>query len=246
MIRSWRRVLHQYRRRDWREGLTERGLIRRGQVWLFAAGLAAIALAMFSPIAALADKLFVMHMLQHILLIMVAPPLLLLGVPAPLIRLLIVEARLKGVLTRLTDPLFAYALFVVNLYLWHIPAAYEAALHDELVHAVEHAAFFYTAVLFSWRLIDPTRGWFPLWRWPPAKWIYLLVAAPPSYVLGSILWVSNAVLYPTYAQAPRVWDLTALQDQHMGGLLMWLQGWMVMMLSVIAFFRWYDPQTEQA
>ncbi len=110
---------------------------------------------------------------------------------------------------------------------------------------MEHALFFYTALLFWWRVIDPTGGWFPLWGWPPAKWLYLIVAAPPSYILGSILWSTDRVWYPFYAQVPRLWGLSALADQQYGGLLMWIQGWMFVMISVIVFFIWYEPDKEQ-
>jgi cytochrome c oxidase assembly factor CtaG len=106
--------------------------------------------------------------------------------------------------------------------------------------------FFYTAVLFWWRVIDPTRGWFPLWQWPPAKWIYLLVAAPPSYVLGSILWVTGDVLYPYYTAVPRLWGFSALADQQVGGMLMWVQGWMFFMASMIVFYLAYHPEAETA
>ncbi len=94
-------------------------------------------------------------------------------------------------------------------------------------------------------MIDPTGGWFPLWGWPPAKWLYLIVAAPPSYILGSILWSTNTVWYPRYAQLPRLWGLSALADQQYGGLLMWIQGWMFVMISVVVFFMWYEPEKEQ-
>lgn len=224
--------------------LMRRGLIQRRHPWLFAAGLACLFIALQSPLDTLADLLFLMHMIQHLLLIMVAPPLLLAGLPSPFIRWLITETRMRGILDRLTHPLLVYALFNVNLWLWHAPVMYEAALRDPIIHDLEHALFFYTALLFWWRVIDPTHGWFSLWEWPPAKWVYLLVAAPPSYLLGSILWASNNVFYPYYTQVPRLWGIPALADQGYGGMLMWLQGWMFIMASMIAFFIRYDPNTE--
>ncbi len=226
-------------------GMVRRGLIRRHHPWYFATGLMTLFLALLSPIDALADMLFLMHMVQHILLIMVAAPFILLGLPTPLTRLLILETRLKGILIWLSNPFVAYILFNANLLLWHVPMAYEAALRNEIIHDLEHALFFYTALLFWWRVIDPTGGWFPLWGWPPAKWLYLIVAAPPSYILGSILWSTNRVWYPFYAQVPRLWGLSALADQQYGGLLMWIQGWMFVMISVIVFFIWYEPDKEQ-
>lgn len=229
----------------WLGRLAQRGLIKRSQPWYFAAGLAAIFIALLSPIDLLADMLFLMHMLQHLLLMMVAPPLVLLGLPAPLLRWLIQETRLRGVLGWLTYPLTAYTLLNVNLLAWHVPALYEAALRNDAIHDLQHALIFYTALFFWWRVIDPTGGWFPLWRWQPAKWVYLLVAAPPSYVLGSIFWASSNVWYSFYAQVPRLWGLSPLQDQRYAGMLLWFHGWMYVMASMTVFYLWYDPQKEQ-
>ncbi len=90
------------------------------------------------------------------------------------------------------------------------------------------------------RIIDPTHGWFPLWDWPPAKWVYLLVAAPASYILGTFLWGSGRIIYPHYA------GIEALADQRLGGLIMWIQGWMFLMASMLVFFRGYHPEQEPA
>jgi putative membrane protein len=226
------------------ENLMQRGLIRRRQPWYFAAGLLTIFIALLSPIDVLAEMLFLMHMVQHVLLMTVAPSLILRGLPAPLARLLIQETRLRGVLTWLTHPFVAYLFFNANLLSWHVPAAYEAALRDDIIHDLQHALFFYTALFFWWRVLDPTDGWFPFWKWPPAKWLYLTVSAPPSVFLGTILWTTDAVWYPLYAQVPRLWGLSALADQHIGGLIMWIQGWMFVMLSIAAFFIGYNPEQE--
>ena len=229
----------------WLGRLTRRDLIKRSQPWYFAAGLFTIFIALLSPIDALADMLFMMHMVQHILLMMIAPPLLLLGLPVPLIRWLIHETKLKGLLAALTFPLVAYALLTLNFLAWHIPALYEAALRNEIIHDLEHALFFYTALFYWWRIIDPTGGWFSLWQWPPAKWVYLLVAAPPSYILGSVLWGSSSIWYPFYSEVPRLWGLSTLADQRYAGMLMWIQGWMFVMVSMLVFFIWYNPEQEQ-
>lgn len=230
----------------WLERLIQRGLVRRSHPWYFAAGLLAIFIALLSPIDILANLFFLLHMIQHILLMMVGAPLILLGLPPPLVRWLILETRLKTVLAWLTYPLTAYALININFLAWHIPALYEAALRNEVVHYLQHALFFYTALLSWWRIIDPSRGWYPLWDWQPARWVYLLVSAPPSYVLGSILWASSDVWYPFYTEVPRLWGISALADQRHGGMLMWIQGWMYVMASMLVFFIWYNPEQEQA
>lgn len=238
-------AFYYFRQHGWLGRLVERGLVRVSHPWYFGAGLATLFIALLSPIDVLADLLFSMHMLQHILLMMIAPPLLLLGLPRPLSRWLIWKTKLRSFLAGVTHPLAAYILLNVNFLAWHVPTLYEAALRNPLIHDLEHALFFYTALFFWWRVIDPTGGWFSLWNWPPAKWVYLIVAAPPSYVLGAILWTSSHVWYPFYTQAPRLWGLSALADQRQGGMLMWIQGWMYIMASVIVLFLWYDPEKEQ-
>lgn len=222
--------------------LRRRGLVRTAHPILFGVGLLVLALSLLSPLDRLADQRFSAHMLQHLLLLMVAPPLLLFGLPSPIARAGLSNPRLKAAVDRLTDPLLVYAVFHFNLYLWHIPQLYELALHNVLVHDLEHALFFYTAILFWWRIIDPTRGWYPLWQWQPARWVYLLASAPPSYVLGTLLWGSDALLYPSYALSGAN---SALDDQQLGGMLMWLQGWMFLMVSMLVFFLWYDPEREE-
>ena len=224
---------------DWLKRLIRRKLVRRSHPWYFGAGLLTIFIALLSPIDLLAELFFLMHMIQHVLLMMVAAPLILLGLPAPLVRWLILETRLKAVLGWITYPLTAYTLLNLNLLAWHVPALYEAALRNEVVHYLQHALFFYTALFSWWRVIDPTGGWYPLWNWPPARWIYLLINAPPSYVLGSMLWASSSVWYPFYTEVPRLWGISALADQRFGGMLMWFQGWMYMMASMFIFFIGY-------
>jgi cytochrome c oxidase assembly factor CtaG len=225
--------------------MARRGLIRRSQPLFFAAGIIVLFSALFSIIDTLADQLFLMHMVQHILLMMVAPLLLLLGMPSPLLRWLVQEAKLRNFLDKITHPVTAYLLFTLNLLIWHVPLFYEAALHDELIHDLEHALFFYTGLFYWWRVIDPTHGWYSMWEWQPARWLYIIFAAPPCYILGSILWATNSVFYPFYTEAPRIWGLSALEDQAYGGMIMWLQGWMFLMASMFVFYLRYEPELER-
>ncbi len=237
---------YDFRQRGLLPTMRQRGLIRLSQPWLYFGGLLAAALALLSPIDVLGDSLFAFHMGQHILLVMVVPPLLLLGLPAPFLRWSLFETRLRGVLHVLTDPLAAFALYNVNLWVWHLPALYQGALETDLLHALQHTLFLGTGMLFWWRVFDPTRGWYPLWGWQPARWVYLLVSAPPSYLLGSIFWASGSVIYPHYAQAPRLLALSALEDQRIAGMLMWLHSWMYVMAAMIALYLQYEPGKEQA
>ena len=240
-------AFYHFHQMGWLARLVRRGLIRRWQPLCFALGIAVIGAALFSQIHDLAEEYLYWHMIQHVLL-MVAPLLILFGLPSPVVRWLLIKANLKGVLAGLTHPLTAYLLFNINLLAWHIPTFYQATLTNELVHDFQHALFFYTSLFYYWRLVDPTHGWHPFWDWTPSRWLYLMVAAPPSYILGSVLWASSTVFYPHYAYAQylRPPGLTALQDQSYAGLIMWLQGWMFVMASMFVFFLHYEPGLEQA
>jgi cytochrome c oxidase assembly factor CtaG len=234
------------RRHNRLAGLRSRGLIRDFHPVLFGVGLAAIAIAVLSPLDTLAGLRFSAHMVQHMLMMMVAAPALLLGLPSPFARGALGRRWIRQILDRLSDPLIAYFAFNANLLLWHIPRLYQLALVNPWIHDLQHALFFYTALLVWWRVIDPTRGWFPLWRWAPARWVYLLVFAPPSYALGAVLWGGGWLLYPYYAAVGAMFQLTALADQRLGGLFMWIQGWMFLMLSMFVFYARYDPELEEA
>ena len=239
-------AFYHFHQKGWLGRLKRRGLIRSWQPWCFAAGIAVLIVALFSSIHDLAEEFLYMHMLQHVLLMMVAPPLILFGLPSPILRWGILKSGLRDVLTGLTHPITAFILFNTNLLVWHVPAFYQSTLTNELIHDFQHALFFYTSLFFYWRLIDPTHGWYPFWEWSPAMWLYLMVAAPPSYILGSILWASNTVYYPYYAQFIRPDGPSALQDQSYAGMIMWLQGWMFVMTSTLVFFLQYEPGMEQA
>jgi putative membrane protein len=177
------------------------------------------------------------HMVQHLLLTLVAPPLLLLGLPAwllePLTRRPLVN-RVGYLLTRapvaLLLPGFLFAL-------WHVPSLYEAALERELVHVLEHQVFLLTGLLAWWPLVGPLPAWPRLS--PPLQCLYLFAWTIPGGVVGSIITMGSVPLYPHYAAAPRMWGLSLATDQEIAGLLMWV-GTNTVYLAIVSviFFRW--------
>jgi cytochrome c oxidase assembly factor CtaG len=201
----------------------------------FLAGLAALFLAIASPLHAYADLLLTAHMLQHLLLMLIVPPLLLAGAPyQPLLRGLprrVVKHGLGPCLAwpalwrwgrRLTHPLTAWLAFVVTSTAWHVPALYELALRAPGWHAVEHLCFVATALLFWWPVLQP---------WPSrpqgSRWVlipYLFLADVQNTILAAFLTFCERVLYPTYATAPRLTAMTALDDQAAAGAIMWVLG----------------------
>ncbi len=201
----------------------------------FLAGLAALVLALASPLHAYADLLLTAHMLQHLLLMLIVPPLLLAGAPSlPLLRGLprrVVKHGLGPFLAwpalwrwgrRLTHPLTAWLAFVVTSTAWHVPVLYELALHAPGWHAVEHLCFVATALLFWWPVLQPwpSRPQGPRWVLLP----YLFLADVQNTILAALLTFCERVLYPTYATAPRLTAMTALDDQAAAGAIMWVLG----------------------
>jgi cytochrome c oxidase assembly factor CtaG len=216
-----------------------------GRLGAFLGGLAVIFLALASPIEPFASLLLQVHMVQHLLLAMVAPPLLWLGAPlfpllrglpapirvywaAPLFRSPFVRRLFRG----LTHPGVALPLFAAAFWLWHLPGFYDLALRSDGWHFVQHACFLGTGLLFWYPVVRPypSRP-----RWSP--WLllpYLLVADVQNTVLSALLTFSGRVLYPYYEQVPRLSGLSALDDQAAAGALMWVPGSLGFLLPLFA------------
>lgn len=217
-------------------------IIKPGHVWYFGAGLLTIFIALQSPIDTFSDQLFSMHMVQHLLLVLIAPPLLLLGTPAPLLSPLInLHPWVKIMLAKLTPAPMAFLLYNAALIIWHMPFFYEATLQNELIHELEHAMFFWTGLLSWWPLLSPV-GDLPRLSYP-AQILYIFILAIPGAILGAWLVFATRVLYPSYAAVPSLWNTTILEDQQLGGLLMMVPGKMIYFLALtIIFFRWFNQE----
>jgi cytochrome c oxidase assembly factor CtaG len=214
-----------------------------GRLGSFQLGLGTLLLALASPLETLAEVLLQAHMAQHLMLMMVAPPLLVYGAPTlPLLRGLpnVVLKRGLGpllawtVLRRLerffTHPVVGWLAFVMATVAWHVPALYELALHSHFWHHVQHLCFLSTGMLFWWPVLQP---WPSRPRWPRRAMIpYLLLADILNTALSAALVFSERVLYPTYLTVPRVWGITALDDQTAAGVMMWVPGSLVYLLPV--------------
>jgi putative membrane protein len=232
---------------------------RRWPLWrtaLFFLGLAALLAALVSPIDGYASVSFAVHMVQHMLLTVVAAPLLMLGAPIrPLLRGLpsLLRAGVVRPLARaqwvrtlvhvLRHPLVAAALYVGGLYAWHLPNLYDAALLDARVHVVEHAWFFLSALLFWSVVIDPvpfraTLGY-------GARLPYLLVlGAAQNTVLGGVLSFTSRLLYTAYPDTV-AFGVDRVTDQRVGGAIMWVVGDFVFLAAAsVAFFLWLAEEEE--
>ena len=220
------------------------------QAMAFVAGLAAVFLALASPIEPFASFLLSVHMVQHLLLMMVAPALIWLGAPLlPMVRGLPKQVRrnwvgpflrsksLRRVGERLTHPLCALPIFVVATWLWHAPTMYELALRSIGWHYVEHACFLAAALVFWYPVVRPypSRPHWSSWLLIP----YLILADVQNTVLSALLTFSDHVLYPYYTQVPRLAGITALADQATAGVIMWVPGSVAFLLPLF----WIGLQT---
>jgi putative membrane protein len=208
-----------------------------GRQAAFLGGVLTMALALLSPLDDLSDHyLFTAHMLQHLLLILVVAPLLLLGIPDWLFRDLLRRTRLTPVARVARHPLIAFGLFNLIFAVAHVPALYELALASEPVHAAEHLVFLATAVVMWLPVLSPL----PELRYPPlGQVLYLFLQTLPSGLVGALLAASGTAVYATYVLAPRVSPLSAQEDQQLGGLIMWVgTGFYFLIASGIVFFAW--------
>jgi putative membrane protein len=212
------------------------------RVAAFDAGTVIFALALVSPLDTISDDyLFSAHMIQHMLIALVAPPLWLLGTPGWLLEPLFHRPAVARVARLLTNPIVAFALFNGDLWLWHIPPLYDATLQSEAVHVFEHLTFVGTAVLFWWAVLSPVRA---VPRIAPGFGVlYLFIACQPMVALGALLTFASVPLYQPYVDAPRLWGSTPLGDQQLGGLIMWLPSTAPYLIGAsILFFRWVGIQ----
>jgi putative membrane protein len=208
------------------------GLIRSWRLAAFVTGIISVWLAIGSPLNAFDDALLTVHMLQHLLLMSVAPPLILLGAPQlPLLHGLpqffarsvvspILRANsVKRFGHRMTHPAFCWLAAASALIGWHVPAIFELALRWNWLHELEHATFLATGLLFWWPVAQP---WPSVARWP--RWsipLYLFCATLPCDALSAFLAFCDRVIYPSYLSAPRLLNMSPLEDQQFAAVMMW-------------------------
>jgi cytochrome c oxidase assembly factor CtaG len=219
-----------------------RGRRASDRAWMFWAGLLAFVVALITPVDAASDRyLLSAHMLQHMLLTMVGPPLLLAGLPEDI--LLLDLGRLPRALV---NPWVAVVLFNVTLMAWHLPGPYQATLLNEGLHVGEHILFIATAMLFWWPVVGPgSRG---ETRMSPLMRVgYLAFAGVPPTVIGITLAFVPVVLYPFYETAPRLLASVSPQlDQQIAGILMFGIGNLIYFVPITRNFMRAMEEQERA
>jgi putative membrane protein len=209
--------------------MTSSATWRRVALWL---GLVSILAAFVPPLAPLAHKLFAAHMAQHVLLLAVAPPLIMLSG---------VRTRLWQSLPRaLSHPLCAWTLFNVIMVVWHVPALYDLTLRNGAVHVLEHCLFFGTGLLYWGVVFDPARltAW---WRIA-----YLTTGMLVGWLIALVLAFATSPLYSAYAALPhRPGGLSAIADQQIAAGVMWVPGSLAYTVAIIVFvYRWLEPESS--
>jgi ubiquinol-cytochrome c reductase cytochrome c subunit len=228
--------------------------VRRAKVSLetariasFVAGLAVLACALLPPLDTQADRVLWMHMVQHLLVLLVAPPLLLLGRPG-LVWLMALSLNgrrnvaafrtpfVRRAIRIASLPVAAWVLHVTVMWVWHVPSLYDAAARTQWIHLVEHASFLGTSLLF-WHVLIGRRSLAV--RSPAGAFFYVFFAAVQATALGALLTFASSPLYSFYASRPQP-DRSPLEDQQLAGLIMWIPGGVVYVVAAAALFlSWF-------
>ncbi len=207
----------------------------------FAAGLLVMLVSLNGPIHDLSDYyLFSIHMVQHLLLTLVLPPLLIAGLPGWLADGLARRPAARAIGRFLTHPLVAGAIFTVTLTVWHLVPMYDLMMRNHEVHVATHLMFMVAAVIMWWPALSASTVLPPLPYGLRA--LYLFLVSIPMQLVAAIITFSEAVLYEWYAVAPRTWGLSPNEDQQLGGLLMWVPGNMYMLAAIAAVFYVWAKQ----
>jgi putative membrane protein len=190
------------------------------------------------PIHDLSDTyLFSAHMVQHLLLTMLMPPLMILGVPGWMLRPLLRNRVISAIARRVTKPITCFVIFNLVIAVWHLPIFYNAAMDNHNIHILEHLMFMAAAVLMWWPITSQLPE-LPRLSYP-GQMLYCFLMILPMSIVAIYISMADQVLYPAYSAAPRVTSLSPLEDQLLGGLIMWVPGGVIfMIIMTVVFFRW--------
>ena len=229
----------------WRRAGVWHGITARHGI-SFVGAVAVLVLALMSPLHVLSEDLFSAHMVQHLILMLIAAPLLV-SSDFPLALLWALprsraqslgsgfnQSRpVSGTWRVLNQPVFVWILFTLAMWLWHAPLLYQAALKSEIIHTLEHLSFLITAMLFWWILFKRNR---PDHIHYGMIVPFLFLTVLQSGILGALMTFTERPWYPDYATLTYSWGLTPLQDQQLAGLVMWIPGGAVFTLLTIGYF----------
>jgi putative membrane protein len=206
----------------------------RWRVALFATGIGLLLVAFVSPIAAIGEQeLFSFHMLQHVLIGDLAPLCLLAGLNGPMLRPLLALRPVER-LRVLANPLIALPIWAANLYVWHVPVLYEAAVEHSVVHALEHVCFFGAGIVVWLPVLETLPA--PEWFGTGPKLAYIAIVRLVETLLGNVFVWSGAVFYDVYDAGEELWGVSPLQDQGLAGAVMMIEGSLVTITALAWLF----------
>ncbi len=217
-----------------------------GVDWLraasFYAGSAVMILALVSPLHGGADRLLSLHMLQHVLLTTIGPPLVVLGLTKYMVAPLAVPGFLNRLASFTLNPLSAALLFTVNMWLWHVPPAYQLAVTEPWAHAAMHICFMAAGLIYWWPVIQQA----PERLSEGGRLTYLFLTGMPMGILALMLIATNTVVYEHYLNNERLLGLTPLEDQQVAGVIMGAIGEFAGFIAItLLFFRYIDHETAE-
>jgi putative membrane protein len=218
---------------------------RRGEIAALAVALLALLLVLNGPLHELSDRyLFSAHMVQHLVLTLVVPPLLLAATPAWMVDALLRPAPLTGIARAVTRPLPAMGLYAVVMIGWHLPGPYGLALEVHAWHIVQHLTLMATATLAWWPVLGRSLR---APRLPyAAQVLYLFAFGVPMSAVAAMITGAERLLYPFYGAAPALVTWSPLVDQRLGGVLMWVPAGIVPLVAfTIVFFRWVAAESDE-
>jgi putative membrane protein len=217
-----------------------RGLapVPRWRVASFCGALGVLLVSLNGPMHDLSDYyLFSVHMLQHLLLTLVFPPLLLLGTPGWLLEPVLRPPAVRRIARVLTHPVAAAVIYSLTIAVWHLAPYYDLMMRNHDVHIATHLMFMVTATLLWWPVVSPVPE-LPRLGYGLGM-LYLFLVGIPMQIVAALITLSDDVLYPWYSAAPRTWGLTPLADQQFGGLLMWVPANLYLFFAIgVLFFLW--------
>jgi putative membrane protein len=231
----------------------ERPALTNWQMISFWTGWASLVLALDSPMHKMGEVLFSAHMTQHEVLMVLSAPLLVMGKPLVAMLFALPESwRVRlGVMSKapgfkaswgwLTAPLVVWLIHGVTIWVWHVPSLYEATLDNEAIHALQHVCFLGTALLFWWTLVHGRYGRLGY----GVAFLYVFTTALHTSILGALMTFANRVWYPIYAGRTESWNLSPLEDQQLGGLIMWIPSGTVFVIVGLAMFAAWIGESER-
>jgi putative membrane protein len=236
----------------WRESGRGHG-VSRWAAAAFIAGWVSMFVALVSPLHPWGEVLFSAHMTQHEILMLVSAPLFVLG--RPLIATMwampkawrrpvgnfVSKTRIEGLWKTLTNAGIAFAIHAAALWMWHVPFLFQATLKSDFVHTLQHVSFFLSALFFWWAIIYGPRGAVSY----GAGVLYLFATSIHSGMLGVFLTLTSRVLYPAYSDTTASWGLTPLEDQQLGGLIMWVPAGIVYIVAALVMFAGWLRESER-